>query len=123
MKNEYGIESLLFLRDVKTWKDRYFDIAATARVSRAKRLIALYIEPDGLLTVNIPDRMTMSIKKKAAAGEFNIDIFDDAEAEIHHLLVIGACARYIRTNAYKQLEDEQQAGRSKSKRKSIVSHE
>jgi hypothetical protein len=40
---------------------------------------------------------------KASPEDVDVKIFDDAEHEIHNLLVVNACARYVQTAAYKKL--------------------
>ncbi|KAH9256994.1 hypothetical protein BASA81_004815 [Batrachochytrium salamandrivorans] len=102
LKREYGMESLLFLRDVKQWQATFYDISVHLRQVRAAKLCALFIDSRGLLQVNLPDTMANDIKRSLARGEdvLEVTVFDPAIVEIKHLLASGAVRRFQTTREF-----------------------
>jgi hypothetical protein len=97
---ELGLESLFFLRDVATFKKQYYDLQASARLSRVKRLYTKFIDPRGNYPINIPSSMSTSIRAEIATGTISESIFDPAIVEIENLLQNGAVARFLHSQAY-----------------------
>jgi hypothetical protein len=93
---EFGIESLLFVKDVALWKSTFYDIAANARRSRAQKIFATYIAADGMFSVNIPGGVATDLKRTLnSPEELKVELFDEADDEIRFLLTIGAMSRFM----------------------------
>lgn len=122
LKREYGMESLLFLRDVKQWKATFYDISVHLRQVRAVKLCALFIDSKGLLQVNLPDSMAGEIKRSLARGEaaLEVTVFDPAVVEIKNLLATGAVRRFQTTTEFAAAVAPQQLPHSPSSRRSTL---
>jgi hypothetical protein len=104
--SELGVESLLFLRDTSEWKRTYFDIAASARLLRAKKLYKMYINPSGSFPVNVPADVITMIRNTVMHDDIQDcpeNVFDAAREEISDLLQIGALQRFQHSPLYLNL--------------------
>ena len=106
LTSEYGLESLLFLTDAQNWKNQFYDIAPSARKARAKRMVNIYIDEQGLLCVNIPSDMYTQIRQDISKPDVKESIFDDAIKEVEHLLTVGAVQRFVRSKFYRKEEKD-----------------
>jgi hypothetical protein len=105
--SELGIESMNFLVDSSDWKTDFFDVAPTARLARARRIVKSYIETNGMMTINIPWAMADKLKREVLPvneNELKQVVFDDARREISTLLEMGAVKRFVDTKEYRELE-------------------
>ena len=98
LKNEMGLESLYFIRDVQIWKKSFYDVTPTARKARAKRIFKTYVSYNGLYAVNLPHSIAQVISQKFLSSEpddIPENIFDDALKELKSLLNGGAVVRFL----------------------------
>jgi hypothetical protein len=106
LASEFGAENLVFLRDTDAWAASFFDSAPATRLNRARRLTLLFVEPSGLLAVNLPHKISADLRAKlsdAAAQEITADLFHDARQEIGMLLEKGPVLRFRMTSEFKML--------------------
>ena len=105
LQTEFGIESLLFINDVRAWKKVYFDVPAKANRARAKKIYATYIAPGSVLEINVAEGLKREV---AVAVQSRVDVapelFDNAVTELSQLLNGGAVLRFARSRAYADLE-------------------
>jgi len=105
LRSEYGVESLYFLKDVLAWRAAYFSVAPTARSARARKLVATYIETNGLYSVNIDSKLQQAVLARAGKGSKDatiaLELFDDAVHEIRSLLARGSLQRFFLSEAFK----------------------
>jgi len=92
---ELAIESLLFIKDAQAWKANYFDSGPQSRTSRARKIVANYIQTSGSMAVNISSDMHDDIIKLALSSDIPLTIFDGALSELKKLLNRGAYQRFI----------------------------
>jgi hypothetical protein len=104
--DEFGIESLLFLRDAQDWRLSYFDVALTARKVRAKKICLTYIRANGLYAVNLPAAITSAISRRLdnEQEEPQVALFDDAITEVKTLLTKGAVIRFTKSKRYHEFQ-------------------
>jgi hypothetical protein len=97
LAGEFGLESLLFIRDVERWRQTFFDLTESARKSRARVIERVFIREDGLYTVNIPAPMSTRIiaALKDPNAPVDVTLFDDAVLEVKKLLNYGAVQRFL----------------------------
>lgn len=101
LKNEFGLESLLFLKDVEAWKKGFYDINENTRKGRAKKIFKLYVDSRGVLSINVSSQSVEEIKVGLEKHEkVSNTIFDHAVAEVKELMNIGACARFLKAKKY-----------------------
>jgi hypothetical protein len=105
LTNELGLESLLFLRDAKRWKLTYYDIAPTARRSRAKKIQNTYLDLSGTYAVNVSDDVSRNILRtlQETEGDVPITIFDTALDEVKKLMATGSVMRFVHSQAFQNL--------------------
>lgn len=97
LTEEFGIESLHFLRQCEQWQRTYFDVSPSTRLSRARKICKTYIQSDGLYAVNVSWRVNERIIAKVnriEAEDCPREVFDEAVLEIHKMLLSGAVLRF-----------------------------
>ena len=107
LAEEFGLESLLFLKDALAWKDSFHDISEAARRERAKILVQTYIKSDGLYAINVPYSVTDPIfKKMKHSGEDPLEdtLFDAAIEDVRKLLNSGAVLRFTEKSKLELVE-------------------
>ncbi|KAH9258739.1 hypothetical protein BASA81_003241 [Batrachochytrium salamandrivorans] len=97
---EFAVESLYFLKDVAQWENSYYNIAATARTARARKIYKSYIAITGLYSVNVSSEVNQEIRLRGGEGnpiaveDVPVDLFQKAKVEISHMLITGALLRF-----------------------------
>lgn len=98
---EFAVESLYFLKDVAQWENSYYNIAATARTARARKIYKSYIAITGLYSVNVSSEVNQEIRLRgggegspAAVEDVPVDLFQKAKVEISLMLITGALLRF-----------------------------
>ena len=97
LAEEFGLESLLFIRDVAMWRSSFYDISESARRARAKHIERTYIDVNGLFSINVPDEVSRNIHAVLRDPNSTIEqvLFDPAIEEVKKLLNTGAVRRFL----------------------------
>jgi hypothetical protein len=109
---EYAIESLLFYRDNLNWTADWNDVEPSLALSRARRIIKVFVRHDGVHAVNLSNRVCVLvalarwltppparscrdlIDRADAGGKLPHDFFAEAQDEVRKLLEVGAVNRF-----------------------------
>jgi len=94
--SEFAVESLYFLRDSTAWFDTYHDVVPSAATARAQKIFRLYIQPEGILAVNISHKVVQRISQKLKSAVVEQNIFKAAQQEVTNLLEHGPMLRFFR---------------------------
>ena len=96
LADEFGLESLFFVKDVETWRISFHDIAPTARRVRAKMIQRTFFMDDGMFTINISEKMKHAILAVLDNPESVVEVtlFNEAENEIKSMLNSGSVLRF-----------------------------
>lgn len=103
LQNEFGVESLLFLRDVRAWRTSYHTLTSSSRLARAKKLYLIYIDPEAAhAPINVPWDIIGTLREKIVSSRQDIprEVFDQALTEIEDLLSVGALSRFAASEAF-----------------------
>lgn len=119
----------VFLAEVWTWQRDYYEMSPQTRVSRAKKLIALFVNFNALYEINISNAQRQRIINAVHAADaslraggkdatvavgvgekgFGPDVFLEARSELAHILSNSA------TNAFLPGESVEEARNMKAK--------
>ena len=102
VSQEFGSENISFIQDVNDWRSSFPDIAKTARLARAKKIINSYVVEGALNQVNLSYEMISELEKIKDEQEVKHETFDRSTLEIANLLEVGAVQRFLKSDAYKQ---------------------
>jgi len=108
---EFGMESVLFLKDSAQWIRTYYDVAPAARLARARKLYNMYIDVSGVFSVNIPSTCSSALNRALQGSRVEQTVFDEARLEVASLLERGAVARFMNSKAYKEFKESRRNSR------------
>ena len=102
LESEWGLESLLFIEDAFAWRRAYADLAASARLARARKIAAVYVATSGTNAINLSDAVARNITSKlnARAKDAPLDCFEEAVHELAVLMERGAVPRFVSSRAF-----------------------
>jgi len=109
LANEFAIELLVYLKDTHDWATVYFDVAAQARMLRAKRLVAMFVEPSAPMAVNLPHHMAAALREatKRPGTDIPVDIFVPSRLEVAKLLEKGSVMRFANTAQFRMMKADE----------------
>ena len=109
LANEFAIELLVYLKDTHDWATVYFDVAAQARLHRAKRLVAMFVEPSAPMAVNLPHHMAAALREATKRGgtDVPVDIFVPSRLEVAKLLEKGPVMRFANTVQFRMMKADE----------------
>lgn len=120
---ELAVESLVFLRDAKAWREDFSGMNDSTRLTRAKRLIRLYVRSGARYQINIPSAQSKALTKRVLEGEggaLQRDLFDASINEVTGLLERGSLRRFNEKLKAKR-QAERAAKRGKGARRAVAS--
>ena len=108
VETEFCIELVVFLNVTTEWKAAFHDVAATARVARAKRIAQSFIGAGAVQEVNVSERVTKNIRAALAAAaldptKLSDEVFDEARKDVTVMLEHGPLTRFLETEEAAEL--------------------
>ena len=82
------------------WRTTFFEAVPTARLARARKIIALYCRADSALEINVPHATRQGIQIDLARAErdpttIRREMFDEARQEVARVLELGSVGRFL----------------------------
>jgi len=105
LTSELAVETILFLKDAKDWKDNYETEPQKNVIAR--KLYKTYIENGSVLEINISHQMKEAIRKALeTTDDIPKDTYDVAIKEITFIVQTGPLVRFSRTQAFVDLAEK-----------------
>ena len=105
---EFSSDCFSFPDATETFRRSFFDVGATARLARAKRIAQVFVGNGAVQQVNISDAAARRIRSALAAathsGAIPREVFDEARAEVMAIVENGALMRFRRTREFAEFE-------------------
>ena len=100
LTSEWTSESLMFLEATGEWRATFFEAVPTARLARARKLVALYCRADSALEINVPHATRQGILVDLARAERDPtatrrEMFDEARQDVALVLELGSVRRFL----------------------------
>lgn len=103
----------MFLQDTNDWKHAYFDLCATTRLARARKIHHTYTASGAMFQINVEHRLYADLARffnqevaESDTQDVPLEIFDDTRQEIKQLLLVGPLLRFRRTDEYAKFLDK-----------------
>ena len=95
---ELGLESLLFYREAKRFREGYAEWPPATRRARARKIVRTFVSPSGLYACNLPSSMMRALTRAVDEARYDdmscASMFEPARLEMFHLLQ-DAHERYL----------------------------